>query len=279
MSAYELIDFGDGRKLERLGGLVVDRPSPAAIDDRPAGVWSNVDARFELRNRHQGIWHFAEDPPHPWTLETWFGRMQLFPTEFGHVGVFPEQQGNWKWLRESLAGSAGLRVLNLFAYTGGSTLAAAATGCQVTHVDSAKNIVRRARENAALCDLQDRPVRWIVEDALKFVQREVRRGKQYDGVILDPPSYGHGPAAKTTWKIERDLPELLKSLGALISQCRLFLFTCHSPGYTVAVLRNAVADHFQIPSSCHGGPLAIATADGRSLSSGNFLRWFVKLDS
>ncbi|MGI9515773.1 MAG: class I SAM-dependent methyltransferase [Pirellulaceae bacterium] len=280
MPAYELIDFGDGRKLERLGGLLVDRPCPAAEEAIPESEWPQADARFELRDRHTGTWRFLRPAPDPWLFRTWFGVLELFPTDFGHLGVFPEQRSSWQWLRQQTNDLlSGLRILNLFAYTGGSTLAAAAAGCEVTHVDSAKNIVARARSNSEQSHLQDRPVRWIVDDALKFVQREVRRGRKYDGVILDPPSYGHGVKSRETWKIDRDLPVLLESLQQLLTPCRLFLFTCHSPGFSGPVMREHVARFLDVPAVCETGTLNLKTGSGRVMSGGHFLRWFDKLDS
>ena len=182
---YELVDFGNGRKLERFSHLLIDRPSPVATGAPRTNCWQDADGRFELEKKHLGSWTWR-NPPDEWSLETCFGSLDLFPTNFGHVGVFVEQNMHWKWLSSLML--SGKKLLNLFAYTGGSTLAAAAAGAEVTHVDSAKNIVRRASDNARKSGLGEKPVRWIVEDARKFVEREVRRGNRYDGVILDPPS-------------------------------------------------------------------------------------------
>jgi len=208
---YELIDFGRGRRLERFGAILLDRPWPAVERHEPNRPedWERADARFEGPRAGRGRWVARRTLPETWTIELASLRFQLKPTPWGQVGVFPEQRANWQWIARQFgaqahagvpAGAAGpaeseprrLRLLNLFAYTGGSTLAAAAQGAEVVHVDAAANIVAWARRNAALSALEEHPIRWIVEDAQKFVRRELRRGNQYDGVILDPPSYGHG---------------------------------------------------------------------------------------
>jgi len=268
---YQLVDFGNGRKLEQFAGQLIDRPCPAAEAATVSIEWSRSDGRFEIVEGHQGEWTFAEEQPKSWTLCTGFGRMQLAPTQFGHVGVFIEQQVNWQWLKHLRL--SGLRILNLFAYTGGSTLAASASGASVTHVDSAKNIVRRASENARLSELDDRPIRWIVEDARKFVSREARRGNHYDGVIFDPPTYGHGTSAKTIWKIEEHLPGLLNGLRQIVPHCQLMLFTCHSPGYTRRHMSGLIKSLAPNSTDFERGPMTLDTEDGRQLECGNFVRW------
>jgi 23S rRNA (cytosine1962-C5)-methyltransferase len=194
--------------------------------------------------------------------------------------VFPEQRENWSWLARLVSklqsvGIVPLRVLNLFAYTGGSTLAAAAAGANVVHVDAARNMVERARENAAFSNLVDRPIRWITEDAMKFCQRELKRGNRYEAVILDPPTYGHGPK-REPWKIDQHLLPLLKLCGELTAERRAFvLLTCHSPGIGPAELAAYLAEGIfghcgQQPTS---GELFLETSDGRRLPSGVFARW------
>jgi 23S rRNA (cytosine1962-C5)-methyltransferase len=205
----------------------------------------------------------------------------------GQVGVFPEQRENWEWIARQVAkpqvedrpGRAmlgrPLKVLNLFAYTGGSTLAAAAAGAEVVHIDAAQNIVDRARENAALSGFAERPVRWIAEDAVKFCRRELKRGKRYDAVILDPPSYGHGPKGEP-WKIDTDLLPLLAMCRELTSENRTFvLVSCHSPGIgpaeLSAYLSEGIFGHCGQPPAT--GELALETSDGRKLPAGVFARW------
>lgn len=203
-------------------------------------------------------------------------QFELRPTPFGHLGVFPEQAANWDWIGARIRRAKGpLRVLNLFAYTGGSTLAAAAAGAEVVHVDAAKNVVAWARRNAELSNLADAPIRWITEDARKFVRREINRGERYDAVILDPPSYGHGPGGEV-WKIERHLPELLADCGKLTEGRREFLLlTCHSPSFGLAEAQACFADSIfgHCQNSGRAEPLFLSTADGRRLPSGIAVRW------
>jgi 23S rRNA (cytosine1962-C5)-methyltransferase len=268
---YQLVDFGNGRKLERFARILIDRPCPVATDPPETDSWSAVDGRFEVTSDHRGKWHwYGQAPPTPWRLETCFGQMELFPGNLGHVGVFMEQQRNWRWLTKCRLSD--MKILNLFAYTGGSTLAAAASGASVTHVDAAKNIVRRASKNATLSGLADRPIRWIVEDAAKFVRREVRRGNRYDGIIFDPPTYGHGVSANSTWKIREDLSELICLLGQLLENCQLLLFTCHTAGYSPGQMQSLV-EPLRPPKECEAGPMFLESITGRQLPAGHFVRW------
>ncbi|MDA1051669.1 MAG: class I SAM-dependent methyltransferase [Planctomycetota bacterium] len=214
--------------------------------------------------------------PSTWTIKHGELVFELQPTPFGHVGVFPEQAANWDWIAKQVAReSRPLRVLNLFAYTGGSTLAAAAAGAEVVHVDSAKNTVAWARRNAELSGLSEKPIRWIAEDAKKFAARELRRGNRYDAVILDPPSYGHG-AKGETWKITRDLHPLLTTCAKLTEGHRAFmLLTCHSPGFESPEVEAILAD--AVFGTCQAGatarPLTLTCIDGRQLPSGVVARW------
>ena len=275
---YELIDFGEGRKLERFGPVVLDRPAPAAqgLSRRFQSRWKRADFIFLEGNQSKSQWKSKTDLPEPWTITD--GRMTwgLKLAEFGHVGVFPEQASNWDWIAQQVRRSQRpLRVLNLFAYTGGSTLAAAWAGAEVVHVDSAKTTVAWARRNAKLSGLADRPIRWIVEDAAKFVSREVRRQNFYDAIILDPPSYGHGPKNET-WKIGRDLLPLLSQCAQLAKPPRAFvLLTCHSTGMEAADLEAILADSFF--GSCGAGARAtslyLKTSAGRRLHAGVVARY------
>ncbi len=290
VSQYQLLDFGRGRKLERFGPLILDRISPAAEDEEPSNPasWQQSHYRFERQRGDQGQWvanqqvsveenSLQEDGlPTPWTIQHGPFQLELNLTPSGHLGLFSEQATNWDWLSRQLAGrKESLKVLNLFAYTGGSTLAAAAAGAEVVHVDAARNTVAWARRNATRSGLQDAPIRWICEDCLKFVQRELRRGNQYDAVIMDPPSYGHGPDGQS-WKIERDLGPLLDGCAELTRESRRFmLLTCHSPGYGPAELHALLTDH--VFGSCQQGgdasSLTIESVDGRRLPSGVVARW------
>lgn len=275
---YQLVDFGDARKLERFGPYLLDRPCPAADGFRKAdpGIWKTAAARYERVDAERGSWNRLAALPPDWTLSHDTCRLNLKLTPYGHVGVFPEQADSWDWIaRQAARAARTLRVLNLFAYTGGSTLAAAAAGCEVTHVDAAKNVVAWARRNAQLSGLQDAPIRWIAEDATRFVNRELRRGNSYDAVILDPPSYGHGPKGEV-WKIGPGLLPLLKACGQLTKARRAFiLLSGHSPGYGPAELEALLAD--AVFGHCQGGvvarPLSLVSAAGGELDCGAAARW------
>ncbi len=220
--------------------------------------------------------------PERWTVVHGRVTFELKRTEVGHLGLFPEQATCWDWIADQVATSgAGVepfRVLNLFAYTGGSTLAAAAAGAEVTHVDSARNVVTWARRNAELSGLTDAPIRWIGEDVLKYVRRELKRGRQYEAVVLDPPSYGHGPKGEV-WQLEKDLPELLDLCGQLTAARRRFiLLTCHTPEFgpeRLASLLDEALDRSQ-PGIIVAEELALRAATGRVLPSGVSVRWMAR---
>ncbi len=277
---YSLLDFGDGRKLERFCDIVLDRPSPAAehVKKVVPEQWQAATARYQRATggkTTQGKWSAAELPS-TWTVQHSSATFELKVTDFGHVGLFVEQAENWDWIAKQ-TGRHGrkLKVLTLFAYTGGSTLAAAAAGAEVTHVDSSKSVVTWARRNAALSGLEDAPIRWLVEDCSKFVQRELNRGNYYDAVILDPPSYGHGTKGES-WKLSRDLMPLLEACAELTSKSRAFLLlTCHSPGYGAAELSACLEDTFfgHCQTGAQAKRLAIPSADGRKLDAGAVARW------
>jgi 23S rRNA (cytosine1962-C5)-methyltransferase len=275
---YQLVDFGDGRKLERFGPYLLDRPCPAAegICQTNPEIWKTASARFERGEAERGKWKKSSKLPANWSIPHESFAFDLKLTPFGHVGVFAEQAASWDWIERQAARAASpLRVLNLFAYTGGSTMAAAAAGCEVTHVDAAKNVVAWARSNAANSGLQDAPIRWIAEDAIRFVERELRRGNTYDAVIMDPPSYGHGPKGEV-WKIGHNLVPLLDACGQLTKSRRAFiLFSCHSPGFGPAELEAVLAD--AIFGHCQGGvvarPLSLISVDGNELDCGAVARW------
>ena len=227
---YELLDAGDGRRLERFGDRIVDRPAAAAIDPRQdPGVWEQADLRFHRNTGWEG-----RAGTQSWSVELEGLTFELRPTETGQVGLFPEQAPNWRWLRRTvgaIAASGPPTVLNLFAFTGAATLAAAAAGAEVAHVDGSRPSVAWARRNADLSGLADRPIRWLVDDAAVFVEREARRGRGYRGLILDPPSYGHGPAGRT-WRLEKDLDDLLGNCVRVSDPAPEFvLLTAHTPGF------------------------------------------------
>jgi len=275
---YQLLDFGDGRRLERFGTIVLDRPCPVAehMERADRGAWRLADARFDRSDGEDGQWTTAHDLPEQWVIaqESW--RFELKRTPFGQVGLFPEQADNWHWISRQLNGaesSVRLRVLNLFAYTGGSTLAAAAAGAEVVHVDAAKNIMAWARRNAELSDMAHLPIHWIAEDAQKFVKREVRRGNRYDVVILDPPSYGHGPHGEV-WRLSEHLPRLLAQCGELTAGRRQYmLLSCHTPGFESERLREMMVCALGDSGTITARQLSIRSAAGRELPSGAAVRW------
>ena len=283
---YELIDFGEnenglGEKLECFGGSLVVRPSPAATGFRRElkKIWSETGIRFDCSTSspgEKGVWVPPDRFPEPWEVQHKDISLQIRPTPFGHLGIFPEQQSNWDWIAEKISRAGRpLRILNLFAYTGGTTLIAAAAGAEVVHIDSAKNVVQWARENAMISGMKDHPIRWIVEDCQLFCERERRRGNRYDGIILDPPSFGHGPKGEV-WKVEKDLIRLLRNCRAILSEKAEFMvLTCHSPGYGPAELQATFCD--AVLGSCStrvmAEPLCIYSKKGRALNAGNVVRW------
>jgi len=227
---YALVDSGGGRKLERYGPISVVRPEPQCLwrPRLPEAAWEAADAHFDPADEEDaGRWRTARVLPESWPLTFGAARFNARLTAFRHLGFFPEQAENWAWLDARVAAAVGCggeppRVLNLFGYTGVASLVCAAAGAAVTHVDASKKSVGWARDNAALSGLGDRPVRWIVEDARRYVQREVRRGSRYEGVILDPPKYGRGPDGEV-WRLFEDLPELAHACAALLSPHADFL--------------------------------------------------------
>ena len=285
---YELLDFGDGRKLERFGAVVLDRPSPAAEELAVADPhkWASATARFAAERGRAGTW----DPAPPvqeaatptWTVAHGKFRLTLQPGPSGNIGVFPEHSANWGWIADRVREQAAsrpeqpARILNLFGYTGAASLAAAAAGAEVTHVDSAGPTVAWAKRNAADSGLEDRPIRWIVEDAMKFVAREVRRGNRYDGIIADPPTYGHGPKGRP-FKFRDSVDELIGQCAALLDQtstAAFFVFTCHTPGFGSGHAVDAVSA--VLPGgvgAVDGFDLELRTADGRALPAGVCARW------
>jgi 23S rRNA (cytosine1962-C5)-methyltransferase len=223
---YAMLDSGGGRKLERYGPYRVVRPEPQCLwtPRLDEAAWATADAVFDPAGEEdEGRWRFSGQPKETWPL-AWRGvRFKGRFTAFRHLAFFPEQAANWAWLDETVrAGPAPMRVLNLFGYTGVASLVCAAAGAAVTHVDASKKAIGWARENAELSGLADRPIRWICEDARRYVQREARRGSQYEGIILDPPKYGRGPGGEV-WRLFEDLPELLKLCVELLSPDARFL--------------------------------------------------------
>lgn len=284
---YELLDFGEGRRLERVGQCIVDRPCPAAegLPLEQPHLWSSAQGYFNRTHGLQGDWKWRKPPPVDWSIAAHPEfRLELRATPAGQVGVFPEQADNWRWVNHCIrdGGSAAdplevpdIRVLNLFAYTGGSTLAAAQAGATVVHLDGARNVVQWARDNARLSNMADHPIRWICEDARKFVSRELKRGNRYDGIILDPPSYGHGPK-RQSWSIDDDLLDLWSDCRQLLTGQRPFLLlSCHSPNWTRDEFSSLLipSDDQWLTDELTITPNELLTRDGRKLPSGISLRW------
>ena len=263
---YEVIDCSKGEKLERWGDYILVRPDPQVIWDTPRKEkgWHKMNAHYHRSKKGGGEWEFF-DLPQQWSIHYRNLTFQLKPFSFKHTGLFPEQAANWDWFSE-LIKKAGrpVKVLNLFAYTGGATIAAAAAGASVTHVDASKGMVTWAKENAASSGLADAPIRWIVDDCVKFVEREIRRGNHYDAIIMDPPSYGRGPKGEI-WKIEESIHPLVKLCAQLLVDRPLFfLINSYTTGFQPAVLSYLIgtelkrfpgkvtADEIGLPVSSNG---------------------------
>ncbi len=271
---YLLLDIGGGARLERFAARVTDRPHPNALGargDPPA--WLTADLRYD---RDRG-WSGDADARAPWPLVMEGLTFELRPTDAGQVGVFPEHAAMMPWLRDRVAERAGPAaaapaILHLFAYTGLATLAMVATGATVTHVDASRPTVAWARHNAALSGLDGRPIRWIVDDAMAFTEREVRRGRRYAGIVLDPPTYGHGPGSGA-WRIEEDLPALLAACARLLDADGFALLTAHSAGLGSGRLVDDLALALGRPAAAlEAGDLELTTPDGRRLDLGAFAR-------
>lgn len=281
-NGYELLDSGSFQKLERFGSVVLSRPCAQAVWQQtlPKADWQKVTATFFRDGGNQ--WRGRDNLPETWSIEVDGTKFQLSSTDFGHLGIFPEQRDQWRRIREVCTEYAKrhnrpARVLNLFAYSGGSTLAAALAGAEVCHVDASKGMVDWARKNAALNGLEEKPVRWIVDDVTKFLERELRRDRQYDLLILDPPSYGRG-AKGEVFKIENDLPPLLSLLGKLMSPQPLgVLLSCHTPELTPISLHHLLKQQFGRNGGKveHGEMQLRGEAGVLPLPSGSFAWWLV----
>lgn len=238
---YEILDTGDGMKLERWGDVVLARPDPQVIWPR-AGEWKKWDAWYHRSDKGGGEWEFRRKLPKSWTIKFRKLVFKIAPTGFKHTGLFPEQAQNWVWCGEQIRAAKGreMSVLNLFGYTGAMTVAAAAAGASVCHVDAAKGMVEWCRENAQLNGLGSAPIRYIVDDCLAFVRREIRRGKKYDAIIMDPPNYGHG-AAGEVWKLETHLWPLIEECRTLLSERPgFFLVNSYTSGLSPIALGNVL---------------------------------------
>ena len=274
---YEILDASDGERLERWGRYILIRPDPQAVWKTPKEhpLWKKPNARYHRSSKGGGEWEIF-DLPEQWEIGYRDLRFNLKPFSFKHTGLFPEQAVNWDWMSEKIRNSGrNIKVLNLFAYTGGATLACAAAGAAVTHVDASKGMVSWAKENAASSGLADKPVRWLVDDCRKFIEREIRRGNRYDAVIMDPPSYGRGPKGEI-WKLEDSLYDFVDLCSKVLSEDPLFfVINSYTTGLAASVLTyilgsvlkeregTAAADEVGLP----------VTSSGLILPCGSCARW------
>ncbi len=277
-NTYQLLDSGNFEKLEQVGRFRLIRPSPQAIwQPRRPKLWRTADAHYHRSSSGGGSWTFKNKLPDYWQIQYGGLTLKIKLTNFGHLGLFAEQAENWRWIASQIARAPQkpVRVLNTFAYTGGSSLAAAQAGAEVVHLDAARGIVSWARENAGLSGLDNRPIRWIVDDVSKFVAREIRRGNKYDGIILDPPSFGRGKKGEV-WKFEDDLPKLLAMCRQILSPNPQFvLLSAHTPGFTALALENLLADMMRgFGGKLSSMEMTIPETDSpRRLPSGTMARW------
>jgi len=277
---YELIDSGEGVKLERFGKYVLWRPEPQAVWSKSLSEkeWMKMaHASFQQEGSHSGKWTRYKDIQDQWYVNYRYKQMhlkfRLGMTGFKHVGIFPEQAVNWNFIYDSCQLMEQPKVLNLFAYTGGASLAARAAGADVTHCDSIKNVLNWANANMQASKLSD--IRWLLEDAFKFVKRESNRGRTYNGIILDPPAYGHGPKGEK-WKLEDMIDELTASVAKIVDPRQFFVvFNSYSLGFSSLILENLVRTHFpsKILRKSETGELFLPERSGRRLPMGIFMRF------
>ncbi len=276
---YELLDSGDGEKLERYGKYILRRPDPQVLWNKNLSEadWKKADSSFERKGEKGGWKKSNKEMQNEWRISLGNLKFNIKPTIFKHTGVFPEQEQNWNWIKEKIkSANKPVKILNLFGYTGGITLAALSAGAEVTHVDSSKFSVDLAKENAEISELSKKPVRWLIDDAKKFVRREIKRGTKYDGIVMDPPTFGKSDAG--IWKIEEDLPKLLADcIQILADKPILFLINGYSSGYSAQSYLNLIKPIFEkYNGEFEIGELVIEEKDGRLLPAGIFARWSAK---
>jgi len=274
---YEVLDASNGEKLERWGDYILVRPDPQVLWDTPMTHygWEKKNGHYHRSNKGGGEWEFFH-LPQQWTIQYKNLTFNLKPFSFKHTGLFPEQAANWDWISDKIKNAGRpVKVLNLFAYTGGATLAAAAAGAMVTHVDASKGMVNWAKENARSCRLEEAPIRWIVDDCQKFVEREIRRQNHYDAIIMDPPSYGRGPKGEI-WKIEEAIHPLIKLCAKLMSEKPLFfLVNSYTTGLAPSVLSYMLSIELRkfsgrVDAQEVGLPIS---SSGLTLPCGSSARW------
>jgi len=273
---YELIDSGDGEKLERFGKVTFVRPDPQALWSKTGNtaLWAGASARF-VQSGASGSWKLSADVPSQWQIVLGGLSFVIKPSAFKHVGVFPEHVPNWKLIQDIIKkNNKKVSVLNLFGYTGGATLAAASAGAEVCHIDASKAAVATASTNAEHSGLKDAPIRWIVDDAISFLKREIKRGKKYDAIIMDPPSFGRGPKGEV-WKIASSFIELLSLTKEVLSEKPLFvLINGYAAGYSPIAYANSLEAVFgsKIRENIEFGELVIEENSGRLMPAGIFAK-------
>ncbi len=272
--SYALLDSGDQKRLEAFGDYILIRPCAQAVwKPKQPQLWKQADAIF---TREEGnSWIFRKKIPSEWKMQLGGFTFKISPTDFGHLGIFPEHYEQWGWMENLLKRKASRpkNVLNLFAYSGAATLKLAQCGAKVCHLDASKKSVSWAVDNATLNQLEEAPIRWIVDDAKKFLQREIKRGSRYDAIILDPPSFGKG-AKGEIFKIEKDLSLLLSLCKQVLVEDPLFvLLTCHTPGFTPSVMKYLLEEMIEKKGELSFGEMVIPAKDTADLPSGVFARW------
>ena len=292
ISSYELIDSGNYEKLERFGDFILARPEPQAVWDKSlseeiwqrkaSAIFKKTKGRDQLSPEERGEWHNIKKMPEKWYMEYFQGKLKLkfklSLSSFKHVGIFPEQASNWKYIEDKLSlmksGDSAFqtpKVLNLFAYTGGASLISKANGADITHVDSVKQVISWSRENMEASGLTD--IRWVIEDALKFVKREVKRGKKYNGIILDPPAYGRGPDGEK-WVLEEGLNELLKNCLELLDEnCHFFILNLYSMGFSAVIAETIIRQNYASIQNPEMGELVLQDSFNKKLPLGVFYRF------
>ncbi|MDB6167743.1 MAG: hypothetical protein JWM88_607 [Verrucomicrobia bacterium] len=281
---YQLIDCGDGMKQERWGPYMLVRPDPQVIWPRrgaegPSAAWENWDGYYHRSEQGGGKWEFRRALPDHWNIRYGGLTFKIHPTSFKHTGLFPEQAVNWDWcgakIKSARAAGQAVSVLNLFGYTGAASVAAAAAGASVCHVDAAEGMVKWCRENAALSGLGEAPVRYIADDCLKFVRREIKRGRRYDAIIMDPPTYGRGSTGEM-WRLEDHLWDLLTECRALLTEQPLFfLINAYTARLSPTVVANLLAEllHGRGGTITAGEVGLPVQSDGKVLPCGIYGRW------
>lgn len=277
---YELLDTSGGNRLERWGEQILIRPDPQAIweSEMKRKEWKTPNAIYHRSNSGGGKWEIRS-LPESWKIRYKDLTFQIKPMNFKHTGIFPEQAVNWDFMREKIE-KAGrpIKVLNLFAYTGGATMACAKAGASVAHVDASKGMVQWAKENAVLSGVRDCPVRYLVDDCMKFVEREIRRGNTYDGIVMDPPSYGRGPGGEV-WQLEEKLYPFMKQVMKILSPNPLFfVLNSYSTGLSASVMEYLL--QLTLPKGLGGhfesGEIGLRVSDGKVFPSGSVARWYAE---